>query len=52
MFDTEAVNKYEKELNYYEMSIASKPRSLMCYYLDHENYKRKEQVNVGRNGRS
>ena len=32
-----------------EMSIASKPSSLIGYFLDHENYKRKEQVNVGRN---
>ena len=30
-----------------EMSIASKPSSLIGYFLDHENYKRKEQVNVG-----
>ena len=32
-----------------EMSIASRPSSLIGYFLDHENYKRKEQVNVGGN---
>ena len=51
MFDTTAVNKYEKKINN-EMGIASKPCSLIGYFLDHENYKRKEQVNVGGNERS